>query len=136
MGAGFHPLSRKFDCKGQGVTKELDKVFADNKKSEFQTAKDNNYFGEPYVQNVEGNWKDLLIAYLQAGVTVKGKEFVAWREYLELLGTGPAGAQVIYELAQARLVALTGDVGVTTTTHSGDHKVNKTSTSIDSPCPP
>ena len=136
MGGGFIPLSRKFDCKGQGVTKELDKVFADPNKQAFKDAKDNNYFGEPYVQNDEGNWKDLLLAYVLAGVKVVGIEFAAWREYLQLLGTGPAGAQVIYEIAQKRYNDLINDVGVTTTTHGGDHKVNKTATTIDSPCPP
>ena len=32
MGGGFDLKTRKYDCMGQGVTKELDKVFADLKK--------------------------------------------------------------------------------------------------------
>jgi hypothetical protein len=135
LGAGFNALTRAYDCKGQGVTKALDDVFADPNKKAFKDAKANNLFGQ--VQNVNGNWKDLLIAYSQAGVNVVGKEYIAWYYYLQELGTGPNGlSQNIYDIAQQRLNSLNGDVGVTTTTHGGDHKINRTPTTIDSPCPP
>jgi hypothetical protein len=136
-GGGLRASNGKYtyDCKGEGVTKELDKVFADPNKQAFKDAQANNHFD--IVKNVAGNWKDLLVAYGQAGVKVKGKEFDVWCAYLEDLGDGPNGSpQNIVDIAQIRLNALNSGTGVSTTTHGGDHNVNKTATQIDSPCPP
>src|SRR5207244_2705104 len=108
MGAGFDRIAGKYTyhCKGEGVTKELDKVFADPNKQAFKDAQANNHF-DIVQQNDAGNWKDLLIAYGQAGVKVKGKEFDVWCQYLQDLGTGPNGSpQNIYNIAQIRWNAL------------------------------
>jgi hypothetical protein len=137
MGARLISSTGKYsyDCKGQHVAKALDHVFADPTSKAFQDAQANNHFD--LVQNAAGNWKDLLIAYGQAGVKVTGKEFNVWCAYLEELGDGPNGSpQNIFDIAQTRLNALNTGTGVSTTTHQGGHKVNKTATTIDSPCPP
>jgi hypothetical protein len=85
--------------------------------------------------NVADNWKDLIIAYLVAGVDV-GDEFPAWVAYLKQLGTNnPA---YIVSIAQARLTALTTNTGLTTHTHNpntGGHAPIIGANSIDSPCP-
>jgi hypothetical protein len=144
MGAGF-AKTKMIVCTGQLVTNKLDQVFKDPGSSghpnpKYQFAKDNNTF-DRVQQNVQDNWKDLLIAYVVAGVDV-GNEWPAWAAYLEALGTGPQGPQNIYLIAQTRWSALNGNQGVQTKTHGGGGPVQKLPASggnpitIDSPCPP
>jgi hypothetical protein len=142
MGGAFDVKNRMILCDGQGVTIRLNQVFRNPGSRKYKQAQDSNTFGN--IQNVEGNWKDLLIAYLYAGVDV-GDEFPAWVAYLESLGAGATGTQGplnIYLIAQARNAALTGNVGMDTTTNpSGGpvhtrHGSGAQPTTIDSPCPP
>lgn len=139
MGGSFDARTRVILCNGQGVTNKLNQVFRNPATPQYQKAQANNTFGN--IQNVQGNWKDLIIAYLTAGVDVGG-EWPAWCAYLEQLGAGPQGAQNIYLIAQARNTALTGNVGMDTTTHGGGGPVHTIPGSgsqpsmIDSPCPP
>ncbi len=142
MGGAFDFRTKKFDCNGQAVIVRLNQVFRDPNSRKYKLAQDNNTFGD--VQNVEGNWKDLLIAYLRAGVDV-GDEFPAWVAYLEELGAGPTGTQGpqnIYNIAQTRFLALSGSVGMDTNTQGGGgpvrthHGSGASPSTIDSPCPP
>jgi hypothetical protein len=132
MGGGFDAKTRMIDCTGQLVTKELDHVFQDPKNPRFQHAQRHNNF-DRVLPNAQGNWKDLIIAYVVAGVDVK-VEWPAWCEYLEQLGT--KDPQNIYKIAQARLTALNTTAGMNTITHRGGGPVITTATTIDSPCPP
>jgi hypothetical protein len=118
------------DCQGQTVTNQLNQVFRNPGTPKYNNAQALNPFGA--IQNVAGNWKDLLIAYLKVGVDV-GNEFPAWVAYLETLGNDPNN---IYKIAQTRFAALNTNSGVDTKTHAGGHTVGVTATSIDSPCPP
>jgi hypothetical protein len=131
-------------CDGQAVTIRLNQVFRNPASRKYKQAQDSNTFGK--ILNVEGNWKDLLIAYLYAGVDV-GDEFPAWVAYLEALGagaTGTQGPQNIYDIAQARNTALTATPpqGMETNTRGGGGGVHTrpgsgaNPTTIDSPCPP
>ena len=129
-------------CNGQLVTAKLNQVFGTPGNSPYLNAQKYNTFGG--IQNVQGNWKDLIIAYVVAGVDV-GKEWPAWVAYLEQLGAGATGTQGplnIYNIAQARNTALTGDVGMDTTTNGNGGPVHTTPggggqpCKIDSPCPP
>jgi len=124
-------------CNGQTVTNQLNQVFKIPGTPQYQQAQANKgSFGN--IQNVQDNWKDLIIAYLMAGVDV-GKEWPAWCAYLQLLGAGPTGTQGpqnIYDIAQTRFQALNGSVGIDTTTHGGGGPVHTTPNTIDSPCPP
>jgi hypothetical protein len=142
MGAGFDRKRMNYDCGGQLVTAKLNQVFRNPTSSKYKQARDHNTFGK--IQNVQDNWKDLIIAYLVAGVDV-GDEFPAWVTYLEALGAGATGTQGplnIYLIAQARYTALTGDVGMDTKTNGNGGPVHTTPgsggnpTVIDSPCPP
>ena len=142
MGGGFNPKTRMLLCDGQLVTAKLNQVFRNPGSRKYKQAQDSNTFGK--IQNVEGNWKDLLIAYLYAGVDV-GDEFPAWVAYLEQLGAGATGTQGtdnIYLIAQARNTALVGNVGMDTNTRGGGGPVHtrpgsgSNPTTIDSPCPP
>ena len=89
MGGGF-AKTRTIDCNGQLVTNQLNQVFRNPGTPQYQAAQAHNTFGA--IQNVQGNWKDLIIAYLRAGVDV-GNEFPAWVAYLEQLGAGATGTQ-------------------------------------------
>ena len=138
MGSGFNPKTRTIDCNGQLITAKLNQVFKTPGTRKYKDAQDNNTFGD--IRNVEGNWKDLLIAYLRAGVDV-GDEFPAWVAYLEALGagaTGTQGPQSIYDIAQTRYNALTANggtgIGIDTRTHPHGH-VQTSQGLIDSPCP-
>ena len=144
MGAGFDPKIRMFLCNGQGVTNKLNQVFRNPGTPQYQYAQDHNTFGN--IQNVQGNWKDLIIAYVSAGVAV-GNEGHAWCAYLEQLGAGATGTQGplnIYLIAQARNTALTAHPpqGMDTTTHGNGGPVHTTPGGgaqpcmINSPCPP
>jgi hypothetical protein len=142
MGGSFNPKTKEILCNGQLVTAKLNQVFRNPGTPKYQRAKDNNTFGD--IQNVEGNWKDLLIAYAVAGVDV-GNEWQAWCAYLKILGagaTGSQGPQNIYLIAQARYNALNSDVGMDTNTRGGGGPVHTAPGSggrpstIDSPCPP
>jgi hypothetical protein len=145
MGSGFDVRTRAILCDGQLVTAKLNQVFRNPGTRKYKQAQDNNTFGS--IQNVEGNWKDLLIAYLVAGVDV-GDEFPAWVAYLQQLGagaTGTQGPQNIYDIAQARNTALTATppMGMDTNTRSGGGPVRTGKgtpgglpSTIDSPCPP
>src|SRR5438477_11649245 len=109
MGAGFDPKTKAIDCAGQQVTNQLNQVFRTPGTPKYRQAQAHNTFGD--IRNVEGNWKDLLIAYLRVGVDVDN-EFPAWVAYLEALGagaTGTQGPQNIYDIAQARNTALTAN---------------------------
>jgi hypothetical protein len=145
MGAGFSPKTNMIEYNGQQVTIKLDQVFRNPGTPRYQKAQAaSQYFGN--VKNEKDNWKDLLIAYLRAGVDV-GNEFPAWCEYLSQLGagnTGTQGPQNIYDIAQARFNALTHNPpqGMQTRTHGGGGPVHTQPGSganpadIDSPCPP
>jgi hypothetical protein len=140
MGAGFNLKTRAIDCNGQLITAKLNQVFKTPGTRKFKDAQDNNTFGT--IQNVQDNWKDLLIAYLRAGVDV-GDEFPAWVEYLQRLGagaTGTQGPQSIYDIAQVRYNALTANggtgIGVDTSTGPSGGPVHTTPNTIVSPCPP
>jgi hypothetical protein len=143
MGGGF-AKTRTIDCNGQLVTNQLNQVFRNPGTPQYRDAQANNTFGN--IQNVQGNWKDLIIAYLRAGVDV-GSEFPAWCAYLEQLGagaTGTQGPQNIYDIAQARNTALTANPpqGMDTNTGPGGRSVHTAPgsggnpTTIVSPCPP
>jgi hypothetical protein len=134
MGSGF-TATRQLLCPGKDVTDELDRVFKTPGSPGFQTARANNTFGN--VHNGPGNWKDLLIAYLMAGVNV-GHAWPAWCHYLEQLGTRPGGHLDIYNIAQQRFAALNNNSGVSTQTHplSAGNALAIAPGSIDAPCPP
>ncbi len=143
MGGGF-TRTRAITCTGQQITARLNQVFRTPGTPQYQAAEANNTFGA--IQNVQGNWKDLIIAYLRAGVDV-GNEFPAWVAYLEILGagaTGTQGPQNIYDIAQTRNTALTTKPpqGIDTNTHPGGGPVRTAPAAggnpatIDSPCPP
>ena len=111
-------------CDGQLVTARAEPGVPEFRVSQIQAGQDSNTFGK--IQNVEGNWKDLLIAYLYAGVDV-GDEFPAWVAYLEQLGAGATGTQGphnIYDIAQARNTALIGNLGMDTNTRGGGGPVH------------
>ena len=144
MGAGFDRKNIAFMCNGQRITVKLNNVFRTPGSDPYKDAQANNTFGS--IQNVEGNWKDLLIAYLRAGVDV-GDEFPAWIAYLEALGAGATGTQGplnIYNIAQARNTALTANPpqGMATSTGPSGRPVHTAPgsggnpTTIVSPCPP
>jgi hypothetical protein len=144
MGAGF-AKTRMIMCTGQQVTNQLNQVFRNPGSPQYQNAQAHNTFGA--IQNVQDNWKDLIIAYLRVGVDVSN-EFPAWVAYLQQLGAGATGTQGplnIYNIAQARNAALTANPpqGMNTHTHGGGGPVHVTPGSgpnpvvdIDSPCPP
>jgi hypothetical protein len=134
MGGGFDRKTRVIDCLGQQVTNTLNQVFRNPGTPKYQYAQANNTF-DTVLPNVQGNWKDLIIAYVVAGVDV-GNEWPAWVAYLETLGTAAQGPQNIYDIAQTRYNALRNNLGVTTTTHGGGGPVHATPTTINSPCPP
>jgi hypothetical protein len=136
MGAGFDRKTRMINCNGQGVTNKLNQVFRNPGTPQYQYAQANNTFGA--IQNVQDNYKDLIIAYVVAGVDA-GKEWPAWCAYLEQLGagaTGTQGPQNIYDIAQTRDTALNGNTGIDTKTQGGGGPVHTTPSTIDSPCPP
>lgn len=146
MGAGFNPKTRVILCSGQQITNKLDQVFRNPGTPPYQQAQGvSSDFGD-IVQNgaVQNNWKDLLIAYLRAGVDV-GNEFPAWVEYLEQLGSGAGGPQNIVEIARLRYNSLTGDngngIGMATSTGPHGQPVHTNPGSpghlatIVSPCP-
>lgn len=146
MGGAFNPITQAIECNGQQVTIRLNQVFRNPGSPRYQKAQANNTFGS--IGNVEDNWKDLIIAYLRAGVDV-GDEFPAWVAYLQKLGRGATGTQgplSIYMIAQARNQALLANRGMDTSTHGPGGPVHTTPGSgsgpssdpatIDSPCPP
>jgi hypothetical protein len=117
MGGAFTETGMN-KCDGSDVLKELNDAFGDSGSKRYQYAQDNNNFGEPYVQNVAGNYKDLTLAYLTAGVDVCAR----WAAYLRLLGTSPQGPQAIYDIAQTRDYALKHDIAIQTSPpHTGSH---------------
>ena len=140
MGGSFDRKIRTFDCNGQHVTNGLDQVFRNpgnpgNPNPKFQYAKDHNTFDRVPL-NKKGNWKDLIIAYIIAGVDV-GNEWEAWCAYLEALGAGEdneQGPQNISAIASMRFNALNTDTGIQTKTHPRGH-VQTSPGIIDSPCP-
>ena len=82
------------------------------------------------------NWKDLLIAYVVAGVDV-GNEWEAWVAYLRSLGAGgdnEPGPQSISTIASMRFNALINDTAIVTKTHPHG-RVQTSPGLIDSPCP-
>jgi hypothetical protein len=141
MGGAFDFRTKKFDCGGQAVVAKLNQVFGNPATNAYKQAQANNTFGN--IQNAQDNWKDLIIAYLVAGVDV-GTEFPAWVAYLEQLGAGATGPQNIYAIAQARNTALTANppLGMDTSTNGNGGPVHThkgsgaNPTTIDSPCPP
>ncbi len=145
MGGFFDIKTRTINCNGQTVTAKLNQVFKNPSTQAYKRAQANNTFGN--IQNVKDNWKDLIIAYLVAGVDV-GDEWPAWCTYLEQLGAGATGTQGptnIWLIAQARNSALTATPpqGMDTSTNGNGGPVHTTPgsgpnpvTTIDSPCPP
>jgi hypothetical protein len=134
MGGSFDLKGRMIACAGTAILQELDKVFAHKNSDPYRNAKKNNTFGA--IKDVQDNYKDLIIAYVVAGVDVGPDEWPAWCAYLKLLGTSPTGSsQNIYKIAQTRYNALNGDVEVTTKTHGGGGPVQTQPGEINSPCP-
>ncbi len=134
MGGAFNPLTKTFDCQGQAITAKLNQVFKTPGTSKYKTAQKQNWF-DKVLPDATDNWKDLLIAYVYAGVDV-GDEFPAWVLYLQALGGGLDGPQNIYAIAQMRYNALTANPpqGIDTKTHEGGN-VQTSLGVINSPCP-
>lgn len=133
MGSGFNRITRVIACQGQGVTAKLDQVFKNPGTAKYQYAQTNNSFDT--VTNTPGNWKDLIIAYVVAGVDIDN-EGHAWVGYLQQLGANP---QYIFNIAQSRFTALNNGTGIATKTHDPNvsgHAPIIGAGSIDSPCPP
>jgi hypothetical protein len=147
MGGSFDIKTKIFACNGQQVTNGLNQVFRNPGTSEYQQAlAAKSLFGDIVQRGlVQDNWKDLLIAYLIAGVDVK-KEFPAWCYYLQALGAGAQGQQNIVDIAHARFTALDSNQGMYTHTNGNGGPVKTLPGSgsgptsqpadIDSPCPP
>jgi len=143
MGGSFDIKTRLITCSGQQVTNELNRVFRNPESTAYQHALNAKGLFKEIADGgaVQDNWKDLLVAYLIAGVDAK-QEFPAWCYYLEALG-----AQNIADIAQARFDALnaTPNQGMYTHTHGGGGRVHTSPGSgtgpsaqpadIDSPCP-
>src|SRR4051794_24597760 len=135
MGGSFNAKTKVIDCNGQRVTVGLDQVFKNPGNPKFTYAKGHNIFNQ--VPNAKkDNWKDLIIAYMVAGVDV-GNEWEAWVTYLQGLGAGAdgdPGPQQISAIASMRFDALINDKGIVTKTHPRGH-VQTSPGLIDSPCP-
>jgi hypothetical protein len=141
MGGSFDIKTRLIDCGGQQVTNKLNQVFRNPGTPPYQQALGAiDLFKTIAQQNpYQDNWKDLLVAYLVAGVDVD-KEFPAWIFYLQAVGS-----QNITAIAKARFDALNSNQGMVTHTHGGGGRVNTTPgngsgpssqpADIDSPCP-
>jgi hypothetical protein len=135
MGGGFDEKGRMVSCNGQNVLAQLNQVFGQPNSAKYRYARSHNTFGA--IQNVQDNYKDLVLAYLAAGLDVEA----AWHAYLKLLGTtGAQGAQNIYDIAQTRFNSLNGNVGIDTKTHTGGNVHTRPGSGsapseIDSPCP-
>jgi hypothetical protein len=140
MGGAFDLKTKAILCNGELVTHKLNQVFRHPSSAKYQNAQKYNTF-DRVLPDAQDNWKDLIIAYVVAGVDV-GNEWPAWCTYLEQLGTAPQGPLNIYNIAQARYTALIGNVGMDTSTHGGGgnvhthHGSGASPTTIDSPCPP
>jgi hypothetical protein len=132
MGGGFNPLTRAIDCDGQLITAKLNQVFKNPGTRKFKDAQAQNMFDKVLPDDPD-NWKDLLIAYVYAGVDA-GDEFPAWVSYLQALGGGLQGPQYVYAIAQMRYNALINNTGIDTKTHPGGG-VQTSKGTIDSPCP-
>lgn len=145
MGGSF-TRTKMLDCGGQRITAQLNVVFGTPGSNPYRDAQGNNTF-DKVPNGQKDNWKDLVIAYLKAGVDV-GSEWPAWVAYLEALGagdTGTQGPQNISLIAQTRYAALTADGGrgrgMDTTTGPSGRPVHATPGSpghqatIESPCP-
>ena len=85
MGGFFDIKTKTITCNGEQVTAKLNQVFKNPGTSKYQQAQANNTFGA--IANIQGNWKDLIIAYLVAGVDV-GNEWPAWCCLLGATGRG------------------------------------------------
>jgi hypothetical protein len=142
MGGAVIESDEPIICGGDDVLGQLNRVFEDPTSSEYKHAKNNNTFGD--IKNTKDNYKDLIAAYVKAGFSISP----GWHRYLRRLGTvdkdGPQqGPQNIYDIAQARYIALTNDVGMSTVIHTpqhGGHVHTKhgsgaQASMIDSPCP-
>ena|ERR1700690_316381 len=117
MGSGFDETGAMAKCEGDDVLKALNDAFGDPLSVKYKYAKDNNTFGN--IQNVPGNYKDLILAYLTAGVDVCAR----WSAYLRVLGTvrtpdPQQGPQNIYDIAQFRDSCLKNGLGMSTITHT------------------
>lgn len=132
MGGAFNPLTKAIDCDGQLITAKLNQVFKTPGTRKYKDAQAQNIF-DKVLPDREDNWKDLLIAYVYAGVDA-GDEFPAWVSYLEALGGGLRGPEYIYTIAQMRYNALKANKGIDTKTHPGGG-VQASAGTIDSPCP-
>jgi hypothetical protein len=113
MGSGVIEKGRMLSCDGNDVLKELKDTFEDPTSAKYRYARANNIFDQ--VPNAAGNYRDLVIAYLTAGVDV----CAGWFDYLKALGTSAQGQQDIYDIAQTRYDALNQNVGIKTSTHDG-----------------
>jgi hypothetical protein len=98
-------------CDGNDVLAELNDVFNNPNSTRYRFAQNNNTFGT--IKNVPGNYRALIEAYKTAGVA----DINGWAAYLRRLGTGSAGPQKIYRIAQVRHKALTEGVATLTITH-------------------
>jgi hypothetical protein len=134
MGGAFNPLTKAFDCENQQITAKLNQVFKNPGTGKYIAAQNQNWF-DKVLPDAADNWKDLLIAYVYAGVDV-GNEFPSWVSYLKALGTGLHGPEYIYAIAQMRYKALTANPpqGIDTKTHQGGG-VQASAGVISSPCP-
>ena len=118
-------------CDGNDVLAELNAVFNDPNSARYKFAQGHNAFGT--IKNVPGNYRTLVAAYRTAGVA----DINGWAAYLRRLGTGPAGPQNIYRIAQVRHTALTQGVATFTMTHEYGGQVDTPDGLhvIDSPSP-
>ena len=125
-------IGRVINCKQQSVTKRLDDVFNNPGTPKYQRAQHAGKWFK-HAQNT-GDWKDLLAAYLTAGVDVED-EWPGWLDYLEQLGT--SAPKHISAIAKTRFDALKNGTAVKTNKHDPSIGPGQTTPdSIDSPCPP
>lgn len=94
-GTGMHP------CTGDDVMRELNDVFGTPGSERYKYAMDHNSFDQ--VKNEPGNYRTLILAYVDAGVDVQAR----WGVYLRLLGANADGRSDIHEIAKTRYKALT-----------------------------
>ena len=142
MGGSVIEAGGTMICEGNDVLTLLNSVFGRPHSDKYKYAKEHNIFGN--VQNVAGNYNDLIAAYEYAKVPVNP----GWRAYLEFLGTvsteGPGqGPQNIFDIAQFRNNGLIDGTAMKTLTHTPHHgghvhhgaRAGIEPGTIDAPCP-
>jgi hypothetical protein len=103
MGGSFIGTGMK-KCDGDDVINTLNDAFEDPKSDSYKYAMKHNTFDS--VLDEPGNYKALILAYVEAGVDVCAR----WGAYLRVLGGDADGQHDIFVIAQTRYKALTNDV--------------------------